>query len=219
MSIDKNRRSGKSGSGRDAGGFVALPWSVLDCDAYKKLSYPARSLLVEFARQYSKYNNGRLLGSHRYLKARGWRSNDVIHRAKQQLIDGGFLFQTVQGHRPNKASWYAITWQSRDKIAGYDPGTMDRWIDYRSAYKNSKKGIRALNPRDNLKDPSIDPPRGVSSITPYPRDGSIMGNISHQPTPQNGDHLELPSTVVLMVSSVHHSAANNTHFCTQNVVG
>ena len=34
---------------RDAGGFVALPWSVLDCPAYAGLSHPARALLLEIA--------------------------------------------------------------------------------------------------------------------------------------------------------------------------
>ena len=35
-------------AGRDAGGFVALPWAVLDSPAYSGLSHPAKALLLEF---------------------------------------------------------------------------------------------------------------------------------------------------------------------------
>jgi hypothetical protein len=115
----------KADSGRDAGGFSAIPWSVLDCPAYAKLSHPARSLLMEIARQFVKDNNGRLLTSSAYLGKRGWKSSDVITRAKRELLDAGFIFETVMGHRPNKASWYAITWQRLDKLAGFDEGAAE----------------------------------------------------------------------------------------------
>ena len=54
-------------AGRDAGGFVALPWAVLDSPAYSRLSHPAKALLLEFARQFVRDNNGRLLCSMAYL--------------------------------------------------------------------------------------------------------------------------------------------------------
>ena len=74
-------RGHKGDSGRDAGGFIALPWSVLDCPAYARLSHPARALLFELARQFVRDNNGRLLASAAYLAKRGWKSADVITRA------------------------------------------------------------------------------------------------------------------------------------------
>ena len=43
-------RGQKADTGRDAGGFVALPWSVMDCAAYARLSHPAKALLFELAR-------------------------------------------------------------------------------------------------------------------------------------------------------------------------
>ena len=46
-------------AGRDAGGFVALPWAVLDSPPYSGLSHPAKALLLEFARQFVRDNNGR----------------------------------------------------------------------------------------------------------------------------------------------------------------
>ena len=52
-----NGRNGRKGAtGRDPGGFVALPWSVLDSAAYARLSHPAKALLMEFARQFVRDN-------------------------------------------------------------------------------------------------------------------------------------------------------------------
>ena len=78
----------------------------------------ARALLFELARQFVRDNNGRFLASGAYLAKRGWKSADVITRAKRELLDAGFLFETVKGHRPNKASCYAVTWRTLDKIGG-----------------------------------------------------------------------------------------------------
>ena len=87
----------------------------MDCPAYAELSHPAKSLLLEIARQYVRDNNGRLLTSMAYLKERG------------------FIHETVMGHRPNKASWYAVTWYALDKLNGYDPGAAESFE--RGAYR------------------------------------------------------------------------------------
>ena len=108
----------KGDAGRDAGGFIALPWSVLDCPAYARLSMHARALLLEVARQFVRDNNGRLLLSRAYMTTRGWKSMDMLNKCKVELLEACFIFQTVQGHRPNKASWYAVTWRALDKLPG-----------------------------------------------------------------------------------------------------
>lgn len=119
-------------SSRDAGGFSAIPWSVLDSIAYRSLSHPSRSLLIEMARQYHGDDNGRLIATLAYLKPRGWTSYDTIQRAKQELLDAGLIYETVKGRRPNRASWYALTWQTLDKLDGYDAGAAAGFV--RSAY-------------------------------------------------------------------------------------
>src|SRR5450830_1193283 len=111
---------------RDAGGFVALPWSVLDCHAYAALSHPARALLLEIAR---------LLASAGHLEARGWKSRDVITRAKRELMDAGFIFETVKGQRPNRASWYAVTWMTLDRHPDFDAGALEGF--QRGAYRRT----------------------------------------------------------------------------------
>jgi hypothetical protein len=71
---------------REPGGYCALPWCVIDSQAYQSLSYPAVALLIELARQYVRNNNGRLLLSENYLRSRQWRSKDVIDRARRDLV-------------------------------------------------------------------------------------------------------------------------------------
>ena len=115
----------KVDSGRDSGGFVALPWAVLGSPAYARLSHPARALLLEFARQFVCDNNGRLLASFAYLSPRGWKSKSLIQRARDELMAAGFIHETVKGQRPNKAAWYAMTWHALDQLPGYDSGAAE----------------------------------------------------------------------------------------------
>lgn len=129
---------------KDGGRFIQLPVVVLECKNYKLLSYPARALLIELARQFRGDNNGSLLLSMAYLKKQGWTSSDVVARAKKQLIELGFIHETVKGHRPNKASWYAITWRGLDKLDGYDPHATGSFV--RSAYIKYGTQNTPLNP-------------------------------------------------------------------------
>lgn len=178
--------------GRDSGGFVALPWRVLDSAAYARLSHPARSLLLEVARQYVRDNNGRLLLSAKYLRKRGWKSADVIARAKRELLDGGFIFQTVQGHRPNKASWFAVTWHTLDRLPGYDAGA-DR-LFRRSAYEDPPSQNAGLNPARGTSSTGIAPPAGAGALALVPPRGAVTGLTVAAPAPWDGNHLEMPST-------------------------
>jgi hypothetical protein len=196
----------KRDTGRDSGGFVAVPWSVLDCAAYARLSHPARGLLMEFARQFVRDNNGRLLASGAYLAKRGWTSVDVITRAKRELLEAGFIFETVKGQRPNKASWYAVTWRSLDKCKGYDfsaEGAFER-----GAYlKSSPLKIDALTPRDGVESVLIAPPHGVEQVATTPPHGAIRASLDRSSTPSHGDHLEKPSACKFELPDVGTDAA------------
>jgi hypothetical protein len=152
--------------GRDSGGFVALPWTVLDCVAYARLSHPARALLLEIARQYVRDNNGRLLASYAHLSKRGWKSKSVIQRAKGELLAAGFIFETVMGQRPNKAAWYAITWQTLDRHPGYDVGATATFK--RSAYKSAVPA-----PPNGAVKRRIAPPNGERRSPPSPSYGTM----------------------------------------------
>lgn len=188
------RNSGRKGdSGRDSGGFVALPWSVLDSPAYADLSHPARSLLWEIARQFVRDNNGRLLASREYLASRGWKSSDVIQRAKDALIDGGFIYETVKGHRPNKASWFAVTWRSLDKLPGYDEGAVAGFV--RGAYQRPQENA-GLSPSRGTGRRPIAPSHGTESLPPVPSRGAISASLEPSSVPSHGHHLDMPSAAV-----------------------
>ncbi|MDM4765533.1 hypothetical protein [Pelomonas sp. SE-A7] len=121
MTNGRNLRSRVDRS-RVPGPFLALPHSVTGCPAYIELSHPAKALLIEIARQYNRRNNGQLLASRAFMAKRGWKSADVLQRAKKELLEFEFIAETVKGHRPNKASWYAITWHCLNPHSDYDAG-------------------------------------------------------------------------------------------------
>lgn len=175
-------------SSREGGSFVALPTVVLKSDSYILLSHTAKALLLEFALQNRDDNNGRLLCSMRHLKTRGWRSADVVTRAKRELLDAGFIYETVKGHRPNKASWYAVTWYGLAGIQGYDYGAAAGFK--RGAYRVNEP----LIPLKGTKPSLTIPPSGIGAALSIPLGGSIKQEMVKPSIPDNGNHLEMPST-------------------------
>ena len=168
-----NPRSRKN-TGRDPGQFIALPMIVLKSPAYLGLSAHARSLLLEVALQFNGHDNGRMLLSRAHLLPRGWKSSDMITKAKRELLQAGFIFETVMGHRPNKASWYAVTWQSLDKLLGFDSGAADAFE--RSAYRKTVPAPvcaknAPLRPHPGTAKRVVAPHGGTRSLPPVPPRG------------------------------------------------
>jgi hypothetical protein len=189
MGRDRNRKG--HDTTRDSGPFIALPWAVIDSAAYIGLSYPAKSLLMDMARQYVRDNNGRLLASRAHLAGRGWTSHATIARALHELIEAKLIHQTVQGCRPNKASWFAVTWRTLDRIPGYDAGaaeTFQRGGYTKQPFKNAR-----LSPSRGLDTRSIGPAGGLESKPPSPSNGPIKEVFSCSPSPLGGHHLDKPS--------------------------
>lgn len=182
---------------RDEGGFIALPWSVLDSPNWRLLSHPARALLLEIARQQyvnekREDNNGRLLASAAHLSPRGWKSADVLTRAKRELIAAGFIFETVKGHRPNRASWYALTWRALPRHPDFDAGAARAFE--RGAYRKPPAEDARLTPPHGVAMPPIAPRHGVANAPPTPPHGAIRPGLEPSPTPSDGNHLETPSS-------------------------
>lgn len=193
-------------AGRDAGGFVALPWSVLDSPAYLRLSMHARALLLEVARQFTRDNNGWLLLSRAHMAGRGWNSSDMLTKAKRELLDAGFIFETVKGQRPNKAARYAVTWRALDRHPGYDVGSMEGF--QRGAYRlkepvqiaplvppHGTEKNASLVPSHGTLDRSIAPPHGTEKASPVPPHGAIRGDFGPLSVPPHGHLSREPSTV------------------------
>lgn len=203
------RASRKGDSGRDEGGFIALPWSVVDSPAYARLSMHAKALLIEVARQFVRDNNGRLLLSRAYMEKRGWKSADMLSKAKRELLEGGFIHETVKGHRPNKASWYAVTWQTLDRLPGYDPGAAESF--QRGAYREWKPIKNAsLSPLHGTGKPSIAPSCGTGKAATVPSHGPIKPVLPPTLVPLHGHHLEMPSAGAVQASEAPVLGDNET---------
>jgi hypothetical protein len=100
--------------------YGAIPHAVLDSTAFKGASYPAKALLFDLIRQHSGNNNGHLHLSFSWLASRGWKSRDVIQRARGELMQRGLLIQTRQGGLNLGASRYALTWLHISNFVGLD---------------------------------------------------------------------------------------------------
>ena len=215
MANGRNAKRKGHDTSRDQGGFIALPWSVLDCPAYARLSHPAKALLFEVARQFVCDNNGRMLLSRAHMAKRGWKSADTVSKAKRELLTAGFIHETVMGHRPNKASWYAVTWRSLDKIPGYDPGAAETFK--RGAYQqNIPIKNASLSPPAGTGRGLIVPPAGIETSSTVPPAGTIKAVLSPLSVPPAGHHLEMPSTAVSAVSA-DHSKGNDDDGKTEQV--
>lgn len=192
--------------GRIGEPFVALPLVVLDSPAFQALSMHARALMLEVARQYKGDNNGRLLLSRAYMEGRGWRSNDMLTKAKRELLEAEFIFETVKGHRPHKASWYAITWRALDVLPGFDPGAAQGFK--RGAFirldiakqakpptgKSTPSKNASLTPSHGTERAPIAPPHGTEAQAIAPPHGAIKAISAPLSVPPHGHHLEMPST-------------------------
>ena len=197
-----NARSGRlktAKASRIDGRFLAIPFSVIDSPAYIRLGDPARSLLWDIARQYVGTNNGALLASAKYLKKYGWTSNDKITRAKRELLEAGFIYETFMGHRPNKASWFALTWRPLDRIDGYDAGAIDgfkRW----AFLANPAAPNASLRPAGGVRKTATTPSAGVGEPLATPSGGAVSGIFMGAATPRAGDHLEKPSVRAVLTA-------------------
>lgn len=226
----------KSRPDRDGTQFVAIPTVVLDSHAYAHLSHPARSLLVEIARQYVRDNNGRLLSSAAYLSKRGWNSSDVITRAKRELLSAGFIFETVKGARPNKASWYAVTWYPLDIIKGYDAGARELFkrgaynecalvsanpkLTREQIYKKWDQPVSGttLRPSHGVESVPIAPRDGVEPNRIAPRDGAIDHLFARLSTPSHGHHLDIPSAASKHDCSIVYNNNSVTAFMNDSLL-
>jgi hypothetical protein len=100
--------------------YGAIPFAVLDSEAFKGASHPAKALLFDLMRQHSGNNNGQLHLSFSWLAKRGWKSRDVVQRARDELIKRNLLIKTRQGGLNIGASRYAVTWLSITNYVGLD---------------------------------------------------------------------------------------------------
>jgi hypothetical protein len=201
--MGRDRRTKGHDTNRISGGFIALPWQVVDSAAYMGLSYPAKALLIEIDRQYVRDNNGRLLASRAHLLQRGWKSQDVISRALRELIDAKLIHKTVQGHFPKTASWFAVTWRKLDRMPGYDTGAVETFQlggFVPMVIKNA-----SLKPSDGTDRLKTVPSGGAEGVSVVPSSGPIRASFSAKSVPFGGHHLDTPSALDVLGQNINNN--------------
>jgi hypothetical protein len=119
--MGKNRyKEGKNK--RERGAFFAIPAVVLNSHSYANLSAYAVKLLLDLGSQYRGDNNGDLSAAWKLMHPKGWRSEETLAKAKQELLKAGFIMEMRKGHRPNVCSLYALTWLALDPCSKHDAG-------------------------------------------------------------------------------------------------
>lgn len=105
----KNRRNGRT--------FSSLPHHVQDSEMFVSLSSMATKLLINMFRDYKGNNNGDLSCALGILKKRGWKSDSHIRKARDELIEKGFIVRTRFGNN-RRPHLYAVTWLGIDECDG-----------------------------------------------------------------------------------------------------
>lgn len=165
--------------------YGAIPHAVLDSAAFKGASYPAKALLFDLIRQHSGSNNGHLHLSFAWLETRGWKSRDVIQRAKAELMQRELLIQTRQGGLNIGASYFAVTWLRISNFVGldiqgkdYHPGA---WAFMDTLPMANKRQGHAIEWDGTT--PVIDKPKNANAV---PTNGKGNTGSRYSPSPPAG---------------------------------
>lgn len=115
MGIDRVERARKPDKFQMKGARIWLPLDMLQGAAYASLSHSAKALLLDLTAQLrAKHgeiiNNGDLTTAFSVLSRCGWKDEKTIRKAARQLEAVYLIVKTRQGHRPNTANLYAVTW-------------------------------------------------------------------------------------------------------------
>jgi hypothetical protein len=118
----RRRKDIGAGHRREEGPFLPIPMAFLASDVYRRLSRPAKVLLLDIGAQYSfsDPNNGQLIATMNKLRAHGWRSEVTLLKARRELENARVIVETRKGGFPNRATWYALTFFSLDPHKDYD---------------------------------------------------------------------------------------------------
>jgi len=102
------------------GGYTAVPWRVLDSQAFIGATDRAKSLLFALMRQHNGSNNGRLQLTDKWLAIHGWPSKELNAKARAELIARDLIVQTRWGGLNSGCNWYALTWLPISNFIGLE---------------------------------------------------------------------------------------------------
>ena len=186
---ERNPRKAKRPETPD-GSYSALPHVVMDSVAYKRISFPAQALLNWLLRQHNGSNNGHLQMSAAWLAGRGFgRSNSVLTRAKNGLINVGLIVETRRGGFHGGPSLYALTWLPISNFIGLDilPSDFRRGL-----YAALNESLRANTPQGGATRTATRggavPAQGAMLVQPAPEEGTYQRGLTAHTAPPEGDN-------------------------------
>ena len=101
----------------EGGGFIRLPHNVVRSVGYSRLSAYAVKLLIDLSNQFNGKNNGDLSMAYSVFKNKGWRSPSTLDKAKNELIESGYIEVCRKGNR-KRCALYALTFYAVDACVG-----------------------------------------------------------------------------------------------------
>lgn len=111
----------KVNQAKNKGRFAGIPNAVMENRSYLALSFSARSLLLEFAKQYNGHNNGKLCAIPEQLAPRGFRSATTVYNATKELLSSELIILSKLGPKGSrKPHYYALAWQPIDFISTFE---------------------------------------------------------------------------------------------------
>lgn len=132
MNRNGHRKTHQIRGKRQVEPFIQISSLILNSDAYKDLSFSARSMLNEILHYHNGVNNGSIWISKEVLMQRGF-SKNTSTKALKELISHGFIYMTRRGGNLNGGcSWYAITWLKINRVDGqhlenFIPNAYTKW--------------------------------------------------------------------------------------------
>jgi hypothetical protein len=147
--------------------YAAIEWRVIDSPAYADLTFSARALLIQIARQLTKTNNGHLQATFTDMERFGFSTN-TLSRATHELITHGFIYKTKSGGFHQGAAQFAVTWLSVTNthgifMQGFNPCA---WRDWQPEEKTRPPKVRAYSLKNGERTPSTHP---KSEAVPPPK--------------------------------------------------
>ncbi|SHM20013.1 hypothetical protein SAMN05216428_1174 [Nitrosospira sp. Nsp11] len=195
-----------------SGGFFALPYNILDSDAWKRCSPPARALLMELCRQHNGLNNGHLHLSRSWLESRGWNRPATVRKLRDELAQNRLILQTRHGGLNNGSHWFALTWLAISNFAELDITSRDYHpgayllSPLSKEHKTEKKGWTPhVLDKASARTPHV---RGdVSPRTPHVRENPLFDDPPRTPHVHNVYNQYIPASAVALSGLVGSGSA------------
>lgn len=99
------------------GRFFGIPHHIVKHDAWNNLTGNETKLLIQLHAQYNGKNNGNFSCVWNVMKTKGWNSPTTLNKAKQGLLDKGWIEETRKGFT-KCCSLYAVSWEAIDDCNG-----------------------------------------------------------------------------------------------------